>query len=287
MAAPLVDPPFRRVAIVGLGLIGGSIALAVRECWPGTRLTGVDAPAVLAHVVGSGAIDRAVTRVAEVGAVDLVVLAAPVHDNRALLAELAVHAPRPAVVTDVGSTKRDIVEAAAGLPVAFIGGHPIGGAEQGGFAFARADLFAGHPWILTPSGDTAAEPLTALRTWVEGFGARPTVLDPAAHDRLVAFLSHLPQLTAGALMATVGEAVGADGLRLAGRGLIDTTRLAGSPANIWRDICATNADAIGEALDALIEQLTVLRTGLAAGAPVDHLFAGANRWRSELLKRRG
>ncbi len=159
----MAEPPFRSVAIIGLGLIGGSIALAIRENWPSVRVTGMDGPSVLAHALGSGAIDRAAERVEALGEVDLVILAAPVQQNLALLPDVGRALARPdeasrevgsgaaCVVTDVGGTKRSIVDAARALPdVAFVGGHPLGGGERGGFAFARADLFKDRPWIFTP-----------------------------------------------------------------------------------------------------------------------------------------
>ncbi len=278
------DAPFRTLAVAGLGLIGGSIALAVRERWPSMRVTGVDTPAVLAHVRGNGALDRAVTSMADVGDVDLLVLAAPVHENEALLASLPT--PGPALVTDVGGTKRSIVDAAAGLGLAsrFVGGHPLGGGERGGFAFARPDLFEGRAWILTPSGTLPASHEALIR-FVAGFGARPVTMAPDAHDRLMGYVSHLPQLTASVLMDVVGSRVEADDLRLAGRGLVDTTRLASSPVNIWRDICDTNADAIGAALDDLIARLQALRADLR-GAEVERLFGEAARARAELMRGR-
>ena len=159
------EPPFQSIAIVGFGLIGGSIALAVRERWPSVRITAVDRPPVLAHAAGSGAIDRAAHGVNDLGGADLVVLAAPVEQNVRLLPEVASQLGASAVITDVGGTKRDIVKAAAGLTgsrAAFVGGHPIGGSERGGFAFARADLFRGRPWILTPDGSIPAPTIERL-----------------------------------------------------------------------------------------------------------------------------
>ena len=281
------DPPFRSIAIAGLGLIGGSIALAVRETWPSVLITGVDRQAVLAHALGSGAIDRAAPSIQSIGETDLVILAAPVRQNVQLLRELAAE-PVRTLVTDVGGTKRDIVSAAADLPIrgSFVGGHPIGGAERGGFGFARPDLFRGRPWIFTPSDDTPQDALERLSVLVRGMGARPSVLDPDEHDRVMAFLSHLPQLTASTLMEVIGRAAHADGLRLAGRGLVDTTRLASSPANVWKDICLTNADSIGAALDALIERLGEIRADLRNGSAVETVFDNAGRWRAELMKGR-
>ena len=281
------ESPFSSVAIVGLGLIGGSIALGVRDRWPSTRLFGVDTDAVLAHVLGSGAIDRAAGSLDAVPDAALVILAAPVVQNIKLLGQVAA-LPGTRVVTDVGGTKHDIVEVARSLPsgVSFVGGHPLAGGERGGFAFARPDLFEGRPWIFTPDGATSADAVERLSRFVSGLGARPTLIGVEEHDRLMAYVSHLPQLTASALMETVGAAVHADGLRMAGRGLADTTRLASSPASVWRDICATNADAIGDALDSLISRLTRMRADLRQGEDVDRVLTAAASWRAELIKER-
>jgi prephenate dehydrogenase len=283
------EPPFQQIAIVGFGLIGGSIALAIRERWPAARITAVDRPPVLAHAAGSGAFDRAARGIADLAGSDLVVLAAPIEQNVRLLPEVAEHLPDDALITDVGGTKRDIVKAAAelsGSRPAFVGGHPIGGAEHGGFAFARADLFRGRPWILTPAASIASATIERLVAFVHSLGAKPTTMEADEHDRLMAFLSHLPQLTVSALMEVVGDATASSGLRLAGRGLVDSTRLASSPADVWRDVCASNAGDIGAALDLLIARLQRLRTGLADGNTVDAVFQNAARWRAELMKGR-
>lgn len=296
-------PIFPNIAIVGLGLIGGSIALALRERWPSCRVIGVDHASVLAHALGSGAIDRAATTIADIGAQDLIILAAPVRQNVELIPEIPRSLEQSAptsddrggptgrggvVITDVGGTKRDIVAAARALPASatFVGGHPIGGAERGGFAFARPDLFAGRPWIFTPDGEGSRAAVPRLFQFVESLGAQPSVMDAAEHDRLMAFLSHLPQLTASALMEVAGSAAAGDGLRLAGRGLMDTTRLASSAPAIWRDICAANADEIGRALTLLIDRLSELRADLQRGEAVETIFAEAARWRAELTKER-
>jgi prephenate dehydrogenase len=288
MSSYAEDPPFTSIAIIGLGLIGGSIALGVRERWPSIRIVALDRPAVLAHGLGSGAIDRAAGSVTEIGKPDLVVLAAPVSENVALLPQVASCVASTTVITDVGGTKRDIVRAARALPASciFIGGHPIGGAEKGGFGFAGPDLFAARPWIFTPESREFTSVLDRLMQFARGLRARPTTMDAGAHDRLMAFLSHLPQLTSSALMEIVGSAATSDGLRLAGRGLVDTTRLASSPAAVWRDICAANADEIGQALDLLIERLTELRADLERGEAIDVIFDEAARWRADLMKGR-
>jgi prephenate dehydrogenase len=280
-----VEPPFRRVAIAGIGLIGGSIALAIRERWPSVHITGIDTPSVLTHARSSGAVDDGLPSLAAAGEADLIVLAAPVRQNARLLTEVPPRLLGSAVITDVGGTKRDIVGAARRLPpgTRFVGGHPIGGAERGGFGFARRDLFESRSWILTPLPGTDSDAVAALRRFVEALGARPVVMDPAEHDRVMAFVSHLPQLAASALMDAVGGAVGRAGLAVAGRGLTDSTRLASSPTDVWRDICATNADAISGALDQLIDRLNDLRADLQRGEALEAVFSGAARWRADLL----
>ena len=294
-------PLFAKVGIVGLGLIGGSIALRARELWPTSLVIAVDNKDVLETAMRLHAIDVAADDLFVLAEADLIVLAAPVRQNIALLGQLDDHIKKPAIVTDTGSTKRDIVKAARHLPArfTFIGGHPLGGAAKGGLEHARPDLFAGRPWLLTPDGEAfhpssldsarderqAAEGLEQLSAFIRALGSEPRMLTADAHDRLVAFLSHLPQIAASALMQVVGDAVGPDGLALAGRGLADTTRLAGSPPDIWRDIAATNADQIGPALDELIVLLQDLRRDLPDGDRLTDVFSHASDLRN-LLQRK-
>jgi len=279
-------PVFGKIGIVGLGLIGGSIALAAREIWPAALVIGVDNKDVLETAMRLHAIDVAADDLIVLAEADLVILAAPVRQNLALLQELDENVRTPAVVTDVGSTKRQIVEAGKALPprFTFVGGHPLGGAAASGLEHARPDLFKGRPWLFTPDGDASGQAVEKLLAFVEALGAVPKVVDVATHDRILAFLSHLPQLTASALMHTVGEAVGDEGLALAGRGLIDTTRLASSSSEIWKDIAATNADELGVALDTLIGILQELRSDLSSGERLTDIFENASHWRKRLTK---
>ena len=276
-------PVFQKIGIVGLGLIGGSVALAAREIWPTSLVIGVDNKDVLETAMRLHAIDVAADDPIVLAEADLVILAAPVRQNIELLGELDENVHQAAVVTDTGSTKRAVVEAARALPArfSFIGGHPLGGGAKGGLEHARPDLFVGRPWLLTPSTE-AGDAVEKLSAFVRALGAVPRVLDVATHDRVMAFLSHVPQLTASALMHVVGEAVGPEGLVLAGRGLADTTRLASSPPEIWRDIAATNADEIGPALDALIALLQDLRRDLPKGDRLADVFTAAAVWRRAL-----
>jgi prephenate dehydrogenase len=299
---PAQTPIFHKVGIVGLGLIGGSIALAARQIWPASLVIGVDNKDVLETAMRLHAIDVAADDPIVLAEADVVILAAPVKANIALLADLDENVRQPAVITDTGSTKREIVAAAGSLPArfTFVGGHPLAGAALGGLEHARPDLFSGRPWLLTPStfaraddgraptrpagDDIAGGALIKLTEFVQALGAVPRVMGVQAHDRLLAYLSHLPQLTASALMQVVGDAVGQDGLSLAGRGLADTTRLASSPPDIWRDIAATNADEIGPALDALIALLQDLRRDLSDGDRLAEVFTDASRWRASLKR---
>ena len=283
------DPPvFPRIAIVGLGLVGGSIAFGARRAWPSTHVTAIDREPVMREALSRRAIDAASDDLASVGDADLIVLSAPVRQNITLLRRVAAHASPAAVVTDVGGTKRAIVAAAAALspPVTFVGGHPLGGGARGGFEFATASLFARRPWILAPHDAAGGEVLGRLSAFVTGLGARPTTMTASEHDRLMALLSHLPQLATTALMEVVGTAATASGLRMAGQGLVDTTRLASSPADVWRDICVTNADEIRKALDLLIERLSEMRSDLQRVEMIDAVFDDAARWRAELMKGR-
>lgn len=279
-------PPFQRVGIVGLGLIGGSIALAARQAWPSVRIVGVDRAPVLDTARRMRVIDEGGPSPSVLSDADLVILAAPVRQNAAVLIEVGRAMAGPAIVTDTGSTKRQITEAARQLPdrVVFVGGHPLAGAAVGGVAHARADLFKGRRWLFTPDGDADGPALHRLETFVRGLGAVPAAMGVDDHDRLLAFVSHLPQLAASALMDVVGEAVGEDGLTYAGRGLVDTTRLASSPPDIWTDIVATNSDQVGVALDRLIGRLQALRDDLDGGDRLTAVFESARRWRQALPK---
>jgi prephenate dehydrogenase len=279
-------PPFERIAVVGFGLIGASIALAVRRRWPSAWIVAIDRPDVTETATRMRAADAGGDDLAMAGDAELIVLAAPVRTNLEIVSRLAASVPGNTIVTDVGSTKRETVAAAAALParLTFIGGHPLAGAAAGGLEAARADMFEGRPWILTPS--VTADNLVArekLTAFIGALGAHVHVMAPDAHDSLVAYLSHLPQLAATALMEVVGAHVGPEGLELAGRGLRDTTRLASSPPGIWRDITASNHDNIARAIDELIAILLRLKPGNGtAAAALEGTFDSAAHWKRVL-----
>ena len=257
----------KRVAIVGYGLIGGSIGLALRERAPDVTVVPIDVSDPLS--VADGA--------------DLIVLAAPISENIRILEAIAGHVSGHALVTDTGSTKAETVWAAERLPerLRFIGGHPIAGGTGAGVEAARPDLFSGRPWILTPTPGTHEDDLAALRVFIENLGASVHVMDAAEHDRVLAYTSHLPQLAASAVMHVVGQAVGQTGLQFAGSGLRDTTRLAASPALLWRDIVSSNRENANHALDDLIGALQELRRQGGDDA-VERIFADAARWKRQL-----
>jgi prephenate dehydrogenase len=274
------DPPFRSIAIVGVGLIGGSVGLAARATWPGIRVIGIDTRDVLVSALALGAVTETAGDASAAAAADLVILCAPIAVNVTTLTALAPRLRPDAVVTDVGSTKRGIVAAAEahGLD-RFVGGHPLAGAATSGTASAREHLFRGRPWILTPSAHTAASAVERLRAFTVALGAAPTVLEVDAHDRLMAYVSHLPQIVASTLLETVGATVGEHGLGLSGPGLADTTRLAASPGGLWAGILAANADHVAEAMAALESALARMRVGLDDAASIQQAFASAARWR--------
>jgi prephenate dehydrogenase len=237
------------VAIVGLGLIGGSLLRALTRS--GYDVLGVDRPAVLRQVRAARAAAALASDLAAVRRADVVVLAAPPAANLKLLRAVARLDRREGVITDVGSVKLPICREAARLAIAnFVGGHPMAGSERHGFAASRADLFARRPWILTPASG-ARRGLRAVRSLALAVGARPYALGAAEHDRVVAFLSHVPQLAAWALLeAARGDPVARRNLELAGPGFHDMTRLASSPRPLWREILKANRKELGRAVRA-------------------------------------
>jgi prephenate dehydrogenase len=244
----------RRVAIVGLGLVGGSLARALKHA--GMTVVGVDRAPVLRLARKAGVVDETLDLEAAARSVDVLVLAAPPKANLALLRRVAASAPTRLIVTDVTSVKAPIVAEARRLGLRrFVGGHPMAGTEKAGFGSSRADLFRGRPWILTRSADAAAE--RSVRAVARAAGARPVRLTASEHDRFVALVSHLPQILSWALMAVVrGDAATRRRLRLAGPGFHDMTRLARSPRGLWAEILEGNAREVGRALRALERALS-------------------------------
>ena len=262
---------FNRITIVGLGLIGGSWGLALRERGSAARRIGCDKPEVLERALAVGAVDEGSPEVATaVRDADLVILATPVGSILDLLPRLKSAASPRALVTDVGSTKRLICQRARELfgdePL-FLGGHPLAGKERSGIENASAALFEGARYVLTPLLPDHLEDarVKAFSALVEAVGAKPFLTEASTHDRAVAFLSHLPQLVSSGLASMVAGQGAEDflPLELAASGFRDVTRLAESPYNLWRDICLTNIENIQAALDALIDKLEAMRLHLS------------------------
>jgi prephenate dehydrogenase len=263
-----MTPLFERLTVAGVGLIGGSLARAVRDARLAGEVVGLGrSEANLAVARERGLVDRATRDPAEAAAgADAIVLAAPVGTSVALAEALRPHARRGALLTDVGSVKAGVVAALedrwAGVgPV--VGAHPIAGSEASGAVAARPDLFRGRTCIVTPTGSTDRGALDRVRALWEGVGARVEEMPPAVHDDLLARVSHLPHVVAYALVAATaaGRIAGRDPLHYAGTGFRDATRIAASPAELWRDIALANAPALETALAefrAALDRLTRL-----------------------------
>jgi prephenate dehydrogenase len=279
------------VAIVGVGLIGGSFGLALRKAGFRGRLIGVSSAGAIREALERGAIDEALPLAEAVAQADLVYLAQPICRILETLAALDAWLRPGSLVTDAGSTKARIVELGrrAIRRGQFLGGHPMAGKEKRGAGEAEADLFAGRTYVLTPSAPEELE-TAAVREflgWIRAMGAVTVTLTPQEHDRVVARTSHLPQMLSTALAVTLaGQLESAEYLRVAGPGLVDTLRLAGSSYEIWRDILATNPAEIDAALAGFIAQLEGLRATLGS-QQTESAFRTANDFAARLKQARG
>ena len=283
-----------RIAILGTGLLGTSVGLALRAAGFRGAITGWNRGAEGAQVaLAAKAIDSiAADPLQAARESDVTVLAVPIYATLDLMEQLGPILGCDHLVTDVGSTKRKICEAAARLfntrdRAAFLPGHPMAGKERGGAALGDAGLFRGAVWLFTddPAAERSAHSaalVKAWREWVAAMGSKTIDLDPVRHDELVAWVSHLPQFVATALSALLQEEVGdAPELKdVGGRGLREMTRLGASPFSMWRDIAYTNTEAVQAALLALEQRLTHLRENLHTPALRDE-FEQANRFRRE------
>ncbi|MCI0698191.1 prephenate dehydrogenase/arogenate dehydrogenase family protein [candidate division KSB1 bacterium] len=276
----MLKETFQRIAVVGLGLIGGSLVKSLRRAVPDCKLAGVDFHEVL--VQAQDDLDAAFLpeNLAEaLHDADLVFLATPVGVILRLLPEVAKTVRPGTIVTDVGSTKSWIVEQAAQYfngERCFIGGHPMAGGEKGGWENAEAHLFENAAYVLTPAPNPPAHSLESLANLLQALGARIIILDPEEHDRLVAEVSHLPQLLAIALtnfIARHGEEEHEPRLQLAAGGFRDMTRIAASSFSIWQDILNSNRANIRQSLQEFIAVLQQLARDLNN----DNLEAGFRR----------
>ncbi len=251
-----MSAPFKRITIVGVGLIGGSLGLAIKRRFPSTVIVGVDKPAVLKSARKKGAIDHSERNLRNsVNSADLIVLCTPVSTILKLMSKVARYCPPGAVVTDTGSVKSVILKKArrefAGN---FIGGHPMAGKERSGIAGAEPGLFRHAAWVLSPAAATKGSQLRRLRSFLKALGARVVMMDAEKHDVAVSILSHVPQLLAVALMNTAGMRA-RKSLRMSGGGFRDMTRLAASEPAMWRDILSFNKSEVRRSLRLLTAEL--------------------------------
>ncbi len=238
-----------RAAVVGLGLIGGSAALALKAL-------GYDRDAGTRSRARECGIDAAESLAQAVSGADVVLLAVPTGETPALLREAAAAAP-DALITDAASLKRPIAAAAADLPASarFVAGHPMAGSLIPGLAGARADLFRNRPWLIVPTGRSDFGSIAAVQDLVRGMGARPAVVDAERHDALMTWVSHLPLAVASALARAITSGAGTGLDRVAGPGLLDTTRVADTPAPLALELALSDAEALGAAIDAVRREL--------------------------------
>jgi prephenate dehydrogenase len=258
-------PPFDRVGIVGLGLIGGSVALAAKRRWPAVRIVACDPAPIAREAVAQGLIDAMVDSPGGLSDCDLIVIATPVQVVPSVIAELS-KANVPAVVTDTGSTKRMVMSAAQSAPgLLFVGGHPVAGSEAAGLAAARADLFDGRPWLFVSGASAVADQAreikeSMLATFVVGLGARPEWTDAVTHDRVMAHVNQAPHVVSTALMAA--------GLRQ-------------DDDPSWQGVLDTNADFIADALVAIAAKLPTSSSALTDTPAVRDLFERAKALKSQ------
>jgi len=257
----------RRLAVVGTGLIGASVALAAKRAGP-TEVVGYDPEALaLAAAVRRGAVDKAAESLAEAAAeAELAVVAAPVAQLATQVRAVIEASPDGCTVTDVGSTKVGVCSAALGSE-RFVGGHPVCGSEARGAEHASGELFDGATWFLTPLAATDPARYRLVHGFVSSLGATPVAVDPVAHDRLVALTSHLPHALANLLVNQAGanRIDGHDPAAAAGGSLRDMTRVAGANPRIWVDIFLDNAGPVREALGEHRKQLDRLEQALESG----------------------
>jgi prephenate dehydrogenase len=283
--------PPTRLAIIGVGLMGGSVALAARRHGGVGEVVGYDSDP---HALDEALRLEVITRVADspeeaAAGADVVLVATPVRSIPELVERCAAVEPQPRLITDLGSTKSAIIHSLS-LPARrrFVGGHPICGAETAGVRFARANLFEGVTFFLSPPRDSAPEAFELLHTFVAGLGARPVIIDAEAHDRIMAWVSHVPHVLANVLMAEVGafEAGGRRALFSVGPSFKDLTRVAGANPEIWGDIFLENREALVRSLRAVSSQIADFchRLEHADEESIGASIGTAARYREELLQ---
>lgn len=278
-----------KIAVIGVGLIGGSFALALRRAYPDVRVIGVDRDAGnLDEAIRRGVIDE-IANAGTIGDVDLILLAVPVRQMRALLEKIAPGLSADAVITDAGSTKQSVIadaRAVLGKRVGqFVPGHPIAGREHSGVSAAASELFEGKNVVLTPPDECASAAIERVRNAWRACGANVLEMPAETHDAVFAAVSHLPHMLAFALVDEFAERPNAKSLfSFAASGFRDFTRIASSSPDMWRDIALDNREALVQEFDRYLEHAKSLRDAIAAGdaAGIEKLMSQArearNRW---------
>ncbi len=270
-----VSEAWKVVTVAGVGLIGGSFALSLRQAGFQGKIIGVSSPATVRAALDCGAIDEALPLAEAAAQSDVIYLAQPIDKILETLNVIDARVRPGTLITDAGSTKQAIVERAQHIirRGRFVGGHPMAGKEARGVEAADANLFQSRPYVLTGSDAT-------LEHWVAKIGARLVRLDAAEHDRLVALVSHLPQLLSTALASLIADSP--EAARVAGPAALDLTRLALSPYEIWRDIFSTNTGEIDRVIGDAIARLQTLRENLLTESDMRTTFARAAEAASKL-----
>lgn len=284
---------FDTVAVVGVGLIGGSLAMAAKRRGVARRIIGIGrSEQKLMRAKILGAIDEYSLDIEQGAAeADLIILCTPVRLVAPTLQRMAASLKEGAIITDAGSTKREVVEQCEAVTPPgrfFVGGHPMAGSEQTGVNAARADLFVGATYALTPGAGTDLAALGKMTEFAGALGAHVEILDPAEHDQVVSVISHLPHAIASALMRLAEDSHRQTGktFGLAAGSFRDLTRIADSSPELWRDICLTNADSIAESIDGLQQILEGLKSSLVArdGEAIERFFEQARQVRETYLR---
>ncbi len=276
---------FNRLVIVGIGLIGGSFGLAARRHGLAREIVGVARRrATLDKAVALGACDWATDDLSEAAkGADLVLLAPPVGQMESICRTIAPLVAFDAIVTDAGSTKADIVAQCEPLfeNAHFIGGHPMAGSERTGVEAARADLFEGAKWILTPTARTDAKAIADLSAIIEQMGAQVIAMGAECHDEVLAVTSHLPHMTAAALMHVFAGTSDENAAQLVAGGWRDSTRIAAGSSEMWRDIALANRAALLESLDDFSKHIATFRAALQSndGAAIEQWLENAAQLR--------
>jgi prephenate dehydrogenase len=282
----LILKDLRQITVLGLGLLGGSIGLAVLRCFPGVKVVGyTHRPRTRAKAKQLAVAIEIVNDIAKsVSAADLVILATPISTFEKYFNQIAGALPSGCIVTDVGSTKVWPHRWAAKiLPknVHYVGSHPIAGSEQRGVEFARDDLFDRAICILTTTKKTNRKTVQTLRKFWTALGCRVKLMRPTEHDKIFANVSHLPHITAAALI----NANNSKELKFAGKGFIDTSRIASGPANIWTDVLLTNAHNTTRGIDRIIDELSKLRKAITSQnkKQIEAMLKAARKKRAALI----